>query len=331
MSNALERTIQAAVQARQPLIAGGFTDALRLFHGPADGIDGLVIERLGPALVVQCLEGRLRLLESDVRAAVEGLHLRLGTDAAYRKVFVADRAAVPENIARELRDPQPWIGRPVEPEYAIREHGLRFLVRPYDGFSTGLFLEHRDSRRRVRELADGRRVLNLFSYTCGFSVAAAAGGATATASVDLSKKHLEWGKRNFAINGLALEGHRFYCCDVFEFFRRARRQRLRFDLAVLDPPTFSRTRRPARTFSVERQLPDLLGGVIDLLEPGGTLLLATNCRRLGLPAMEQAIAEAAGSRGIDHLENLPLPPDFAGDPDYARMLLVRLARSAADR
>ncbi len=326
MAHALGETIRAALRSRNPLTTAGLTDALRLFHGRADGVDGLVIERLGPALVVQCLQGRLALPEHEVRAAVESLHLQLGTAAAYRKVFVPDRAAVPDEIARELRDPQPWIGRPVEPEYAIFEHPLRFLVRPFDGFSTGLFLEHRDSRRRVRQLAGGRRVLNLFSYTCGFSVAAAAGGAAATASVDLSRKHLEWGKRNFEANGLALEGHRFYCCDVFDFFARARRRQLRFDLAVLDPPTFSRTRRPARTFSVERQLPDLLHGVIDLLEPAGTLLLATNCRRLGLPAMEAAIAAAAGSRGIDDLEHLPLPPDFAGDPDYARMLLIRLAR-----
>jgi len=110
-------------------------------------------------------------------------------------------------------------------EYAVLENGIRFLVRPHDGHSTGLFLEHRDNRKRVRRLAAGRNMLNAFAYTCGFSVAAALGGAAGTVSVDVSKKYLEWGKCNFAANELNLADHRFICSDIFDYYRRARRRR----------------------------------------------------------------------------------------------------------
>src|SRR5690606_6487827 len=128
-------------------------------------------------LTVQIHEGRLGLRMDDVRRLAEGLLDRLSARAVYRKGFVRDRARLSAAQAAEHGSARPWIGSPVEPEITVEEYGVRFVVRPYDGFSVGLFLEHRDNRRRVRELAPGRRVLNTFAYTCGFTVAAAVGGA----------------------------------------------------------------------------------------------------------------------------------------------------------
>jgi 23S rRNA (cytosine1962-C5)-methyltransferase len=275
-------------------------------------------------LIVQLHEGRLRLSQDQAREVVMEVHLKLGTRAAYRKVFVRDRAGESAAVDDTHRDAQPWIGEPVEPELLITENGLRFMIRPYDGFSVGLFLEHRDNRRWVREKAPGRRVLNTFAYTCGFSVAAAAGGASHVASVDLHKRYLEWGKRNFEVNGLPMGPHRFYCSDTFEFYQRARRQGLRYDLVILDPPTFSRQKRPSRVFVLSEQLEPLCRGAIELLDRGGTLLTATNDRGISLKRLEETILAAAAGRRCAVLDRPSLPADFAGDPDYSKTVIVTL-------
>lgn len=313
--------IERALTVRAALLADPDTDAVRVFHGRPDGLEGLVVEKLGPVCVAQLHEDRLARPERQVRDLVHALHERLGTRAVYRKRFVRDRAAAPADVAASHRDPQPWIGQPVEEEVLVREADLRFAVRPYDGFSVGLFLEHRDNRRRVRAMAAGRRVLNAFSYTGGFSVAAAAGGAASVASVDLSKRYLEWSKRNFAANGLDLAPHRFYCSDIFSFYRRARRQKHRYDLVILDPPTFSRLPHSRNVFSLEKDLDALVAGAVELLEPGGMILLATNDRGIACDRLETALRHTP--RRCTICDRPPLPLDFPGDPDYAKTVLAR--------
>ena len=262
--------------------------------------------------------------DERLRPAIERLRQEVGARAVYRKIFVPDRAEVPAEVTAMHASPQPWIGESVEPEILVREHGVAFITRPYDGFSVGLFLEHRENRQRVRALAAGRRVLNLFSYTCSFSVAAAAGGAAHVSSVDVSKRYLEWGKRNFEVNGLSTASHLFFCSDVLEFYARARRQRRRYDLVILDPPTFARLRRPRRTFVLDERLPALAAGAIELLDSGGTLLLATNNRQIGRDRLEGDLLAAVGDRGLTILDRPPLPPDFPGDPEYSKTIMANL-------
>jgi 23S rRNA (cytosine1962-C5)-methyltransferase len=325
MSLGYTSQIERALRLRQPLLEDDAIDAVRILNGAADGVPGLVIEKLGPVLIAQLHEQRLAMGEDAARAIAEQLCRRLGATAVYRKWFVRERGGVDPRIAEAHQDPEPWLGQAAAPEHAVREHELQFFVRPYDGFSYGLFLEHRDNRKRVRELSAGRRVLNLFAYTCGFSVAAAAGGAVQVASVDAHKRYLEWGKRNFELNGLDVAPHRFYCSDVFEFYKRARRQKLRYDLVILDPPTFSRQRKPRRVFVLEEQLEALCAGAIELLERDGLLLLATNDRGISRQRLEQAVQSVAGGRRCDIRERPALPVDFAGDPDYSKTIIAALS------
>lgn len=320
----LQQKLEAAVKRRAALLSDPATTACRLFHSDGDGIAGLVIERFGDVLIAQLHEERLAASEADVLALLEWLCGRLGLRAVYRKVFVRDRAKASADVEALHVDPRPWIGEPVDPELTILENGIRFHIRPYDGFSVGLFLEHRDNRRRVCELAAGRRVLNTFSYTCGFSVAAARGGAVSVDSVDVHKRYLEWGKRNFEANGLDLTPHRFFCSDVMDFYRRAARQGRRYDLVILDPPTFARLRRPERTFVLDEQLGDLCRGAIELLDPGGIILLATNHRQIPPARMEEELFNAAGERVCTITDRPALPTDFCGDPDYAKTVFARI-------
>lgn len=309
---------------RAALLRDPALEAVRLFHGRADGIDGLVIEKWGPVLIVQRHEGLPVPAPQDLQPHLQEWRSRFNAKAVYLKHFVRDRGAADPGLRAAHQHADPWIGEPVDPEFPIREGECAFLIRPFDGYSVGLFLEHRDNRRRIAELASGRRVLNAFAYACAFSVAAARGGATCVASVDLSKRYLEWGKRNFEVNHLPIDAHRFYASDIFDFFKRARRQELRFDLLILDPPTFSRSRRPASVFELRAQLPRLVAESIALLDPGGYVFLATNDRQIHAESLEDAIAAADTHRRWTLIERPILPPDFTGDPQYSRSVLARL-------
>jgi len=320
----LETRIDAALARRETLLANDQLEALRIFHGEADGIAGLEIEKLGAVLIVQLHDGLLHIAPEELRSAVENLHRRLGTRGVFLKHFVKDRARAGQDVSAAHRQATPWIGESVAEEIIVREHDRRFLIRPYDGFSTGLFLEHRENRNRIAALAGGRRVLNAFAYTCSFSVAASRGGAACVSSVDLSRKYLEWGKRNFAANDIPLAGHLFFSSDMTDFLRRAKRQGRRYDLIILDPPTFSKTRRPAGVFVLREELPKLLIGAVELLDPGGVVFLATNDRGLSLRVMEEALRAADPSRACTILERPLQPPDFAGDADYSKAVLARI-------
>lgn len=324
----IELLVDRALGARASLLNDPGVEAFRVFNGRCDGLEGLVIEKFGPVCIAQLHEEKLSRPEAEVRAIVEAFHERLGATATYRKMFVRDRARVGPDVTGLHSDARPWIGEPVPEELIIQENGIRLVVRPYDGFSVGLFLEHRDNRNRIRALAAGRRVLNAFSYTGGFSVAAAIGGAASVASVDVSKRYLEWSKRSFSANGIDAAPHRFYCSDVFEFYVRAKRQKLRYDLIVLDPPTFSRVPRSRRVFEIERQLDELVSKAVELLEPDGIVLLATNCRGLSRQQLEQALVLAGGARRCAVIERPALPVDFAGDPEYSKTVIGRLGGPA---
>lgn len=325
-AQAPERCLERALDRRAGLLADPQTTGWRLFHSAADGIDGLVIEKLGDVLVVQVHEGRLRLREEALRRLCERCAQRCSARAVYRKMFVRERSTRAPAIDALHHDPQPWIGRPVEPQLTVREGGVRLIVRPYDGFATGLYLEHRENRRRVRELALGRRVLNAFAYTCAYSLFAKLGGAASVTSVDISGRHLEWGRQNFAANALDPADGVFIRADVLDYLRRARRQERRFDLAILDPPTFSRLKGSRRVFSLRRDLDRLVAGAIELLDRGGLLLLCCNHRatpRRHLERVATAAGRAAG-RGVDVLERPALPPDFHGDSEFAKSVLLRV-------
>ncbi len=299
----LNHALAAAVERRRALLSEGQTEAVRLFDGDGDGVPGLVIERLGPALIVQLHLGRLDAEEAEVRAAVGALMREIGWRGAYRKYFPRDRTRLSPVLDQANRSSEPWVGEPVEAEITVRERGRMFLVHPFDGFATGLFLDHRDRRDTVAAIAHGKRVLNAFSYTCAFGVAAGLGGAAQVVNVDISKRYLEWGKRNLTLNGLALETQRFICSDVLDYYGRARRQRVDFDVVILDPPTFARTGKGNRVFNVADQLDELLGGALSILRNPGVVALSTNHERLTgsvLLASARSATAKAGRRLICH-------------------------------
>jgi 23S rRNA (cytosine1962-C5)-methyltransferase len=173
-------------------------------------------------------------------------------------------------------------------EFVVPEQGQRFIVNLSDYHDTGLFLDHRNTRRLVREEAEGKRFLNLFAYTGTFTVYAAAGGAASTTTVDISNTYLEWAARNFELNGLNEGTNRIERADVLQWLPQAAREGRKWDLIVLDPPTFSNSKKMRDFLDVGRQHPELINGCLRLLPPGGALYFSTNYR--GFELNESALA-----------------------------------------
>ena len=203
--------------------------------------------------------------------------------------------------------PEPIWGTSDAAASSILESGVRYEISFEEGYSFGLFLDQRENRWRLlnNQIEPGfpvfngsgaapPRILNTFSYTCGFSVCGALAGAEVV-SVDLSKKYLEWGKRNFARNKLSTEGHEFLFGDVFGWIRRFIRRGNRFDLIILDPPTFSRSKEWG-VFKVVRDLEKLVEQVVPLLNPGGRMLVSSNAATWNPDHFADAIRTAV-SRG----------------------------------
>ncbi len=191
----------------------------------------------------------------------------------------------------------------------VMEGDLRFLVNLTDYLDTGLFLDDRRIRRRIRERAAGADFLNLFAYTCTASVAAAKGGARSTTSIDLSNTYLGWGRRNFAANGLRLDGHRFLRADVLDGLKRGADSR-RYDLILLAPPSYSKSKAMRQDFELQRDHPALLRRCARLLKPGGEILFTANLRDFEL---DRGRLEGLQAREIT--EDVT-PRDFARRPRF---------------
>jgi 23S rRNA (guanine2445-N2)-methyltransferase / 23S rRNA (guanine2069-N7)-methyltransferase len=183
----------------------------------------------------------------------------------------------------------------------VDEGGLRLRVNLFDYLDTGLFLDHRPLRARIRAIARGKRFLNLFSYTGTASVHAAAGAAASTVSVDLSATYLEWAERNFGMNRLGGERHELVQADVLEWLRHDRGA---YDLIFVDPPTFSNSKR-ADDFDVQRDHASLLALCGERLAPGGLILFSNNSRRFTLDA------EMVAAFHVNDISIATIPFDFA--------------------
>ena len=201
--------------------------------------------------------------------------------------------------------------------HVVREGGLEFQVNFADYLDTGLFLDHRLTRERLRRAAQGARFLNLFAYTGTATVYAAAGGARSTTSVDLSNTYLEWARRNLALNALADGPHELVQADCLRWVGEAARAGARYDLIFLDPPTFSNSKRMDGVFDVQRDHRALIEQCMRLLAPAGLLVFSTNAQRFRLdPELERGYA-------LLDISAATVPPDFERNPHIHRCFELR--------
>lgn len=302
------------------------TTAFRLVNEEGDALPGLAVDVYGDHLVAQIYVSeewevtgrRERLLDALDALGFDGVYLKLRPKQA--NVLVDTRR---DDLAPRL----PVRGTAAPEELVVYEEGLPIGARLGDGLSTGIFLDQRLNRRAVRESARGARVANLFSYTCGFSIAAAAGGAEGTVSVDASLSALERGRAGFALAGVSIgRAHAFAGEDAFSWLVKAAKKGERFDLVVVDPPSYSSTKK--RRFVAESDYDDLVALAVAIAAPGGRILACCNHRGMGRQKLRRLVFEGARAAGreVVQLKDLPDAPDFPGvggrDPHMKSMLLT---------
>lgn len=325
---------------RRAFIEPEATDAFRLIHGASDGWPGWYVDKLGGFLLSQSempLAGR----QNAELASWAGQHSSRGV---YHKI-----------LSRRVRcsttaeaSPRLILGKAAPERFEVLENGVRYEMSFNEGYSVGLFLDQRDNRRRLlnghiasdfelpmadcpsphvppdRGVRTGNgewEILNCFAYTCGFSVCAAKAGARTT-SLDLSPKYLEWGRRNFALNGIDSTQHDFIFGDTFDWLRRFTKKGRAFDAIVLDPPTFSQSKEQG-VFRAEKDYGKLVTAALPVLKPGGGLLASTNAAGWHaedfLAVVESAVRGAR--RKIRKRHFAPQPLDFPasrGEPAYLK-------------
>jgi 23S rRNA (cytosine1962-C5)-methyltransferase len=321
---------------RAALIDAKSTNAWRLLHGAGDGCQAWYLERLGDYVLSQS-ETALNEVQREKLAHIMG---RISARGAYHKLLTRYvRQTRPESVAASL-----VLGAPAPDRFGIRENGLNYELSFHEGYSAGLFLDQRDNRRRLLmghvaagfELYAEKRVgadaaepavLNTFAYTCGFSVAAAKAGARTT-SLDLSKKYLDWGKRNFALNEIDPDGHDFIYGDVFDWIQRLGKKGRSYSVVLLDPPTFSQSKRSG-VFRAEKDYGKLVTAALCVLQNRGVLFASSNAAGWKPQDFLASITGAIrrGGRKIVQSHYVPQPPDFPisrGEPAYLKTVWLRV-------
>jgi 23S rRNA (cytosine1962-C5)-methyltransferase len=221
----------------------------------------------------------------------------------------APRGYLARELVRKASDQKPaaLIAGEQPGEITVQENGLSYFVEPAGGYSSGLFLDQKLNRQWVTKLG-AKRMLNLFAYTCSFTVCAASAGAE-TCSVDASKRVLATGRRNLELNGIdQAEGHRFLADDAMKVVPRLLKRGERFDLIVLDPPTFGRA--DGHVFRIEKDLPGLICECFDLLSLGGWLLVSSNYAEWGSKELREECELALGGIKAEFQPG-ELPPEIA--------------------
>ncbi|MDB4976391.1 MAG: hypothetical protein JWN48_4732 [Myxococcaceae bacterium] len=316
--------LASAVHKRSALgLPNDATNAYRLLHGEGDGVEGLTVDVYGRHLVASLYTESYGPVE---RAWIAALG-ELGYEGVYLKRRPRQANEVDLAERRERAPERAVLGADASAELVVTELGVQYAVRLGDGFSTGLFLDQRDNRARLMERAPGKSVLNLFSYTCAFGVAAASAGARRTVNIDVSKPALERGRKNYQLSQLPLDQHLFLARDVFETLPKLARRDERFDLVVLDPPSYASTRRGR--FSVERDYAELAAIALRLVSDGGQLLACLNHHKLDERDLSRALASAGNSvhRPIRELAMVPPPADheaLTGRVPHLKSAWIRL-------
>lgn len=330
--------VSTAISLRKAFLNTQETNAYRVFHGASDGLNGVYLESLADRLLVLTQEASAT---AEIRSLAKATAAALGVKSIWHKTLLRQPG---RELAQEASPVCLWSKNEEakKNDFEILENGLRFRLSFEAGYSVGLFLDQRENRRRILkntivpgfplrdqtdQTSEPPQMLNAFAYTCAFSVCGARAGFQTT-SLDLSRKYLDWGAENMRLNGIDPAGHDFIFGDVFSWRKRLQSKGRSFDFIVLDPPTFSRSKKSG-TFKADRDLQKLTQEWIGLLRKNGVILISTNCATLAPADFEEMIWRAARESGRKVLQShfVTQPIDFAASSEekaYLKAFWLRL-------
>ena len=293
-----EALFRQAKEKRKAYYQDELTTAFRLFNQEGDGFGGLTVDLYGDYTVFSWYNSYVYQIRQTI-------------SEAFRQVFPEVLGAYEKIRFKGLDYESAHVyGQEAPKFFTVLENGVLYQVFMNDGLMTGIFLDQHEVRGSLVDgLAMGKSLLNMFSYTAAFSVAAAMGGASQTTSVDLAKRSRELSQAHFQANGLSTDNHRFIVMDVFEYFKYAKRKALTYDVIVLDPPSFARNKK--QTFSVAKDYHKLISQSLEILNPGGIIIASTNAANVSRQKFTEQIDKGFAGRRYQVLNKYGLPADFA--------------------
>ena len=293
-----EALFRQAKGKRSAYYQDDLTTAFRLFNQEGDGFGGLTVDLYGDYAVFSWYNSYV-------------YQIRKVISEAFRQVFPEVLGTYEKIRFKGLDYESAHVYGQEAPEFfTVLENGVLYQVFMNDGLMTGIFLDQHEVRGSLVDgLAMGKSLLNMFSYTAAFSVAAAMGGASQTTSVDLAKRSRELSQAHFQANGISTDDHRFIVMDVFEYFKYAKRKGLTYDVIVLDPPSFARNKK--QTFSVAKDYHKLIFQSLEILNPGGIIIASTNAGNVSRQKFTEQIDKGFAGRSYQILNKYGLPADFA--------------------
>lgn len=293
-----ETLFRQAKEKRSVYYQDELTTAFRLFNQEGDGFGGLTVDLYGDYAVFSWYNSYVYQIRQTI-------------SEAFRQVFPEVLGAYEKIRFKGLDYESAHVyGQEAPDFFTVLENGVLYQVFMNDGLMTGIFLDQHEVRGSLVDgLAMGKSLLNMFSYTAAFSVAAAMGGASQTTSVDLAKRSRELSQAHFQANGLSTDEHRFVVMDVFEYFKYAKRKGLTYDVIVLDPPSFARNKK--QTFSVAKDYHKLISQSLEILNPGGIIIASTNVANVSRQKFTEQIDKGFAGRSYQILNKYGLPADFA--------------------
>ena len=293
-----ETLFRQAKEKRKAYFQDDLTTAFRLFNQEGDGFGGLTVDLYGDYAVFSWYNSYV-------------YQIRKVISEAFRQVFPEVLGTYEKIRFKGLDYESAHVyGQEAPDFFTILENGVLYQVFMNDGLMTGIFLDQHEVRGSLVDgLAMGKSLLNMFSYTAAFSVAAAMGGASQTTSVDLAKRSRELSQAHFQANGISTGDHRFIVMDVFEYFKYAKRKGLTYDVIVLDPPSFARNKK--QTFSVAKDYHKLISQSLEILNPGGIIIASTNAANVSRQKFIEQIDKGFAGRSYQILNKYGLPADFA--------------------
>lgn len=283
---------------RQTYENDDLTTAYRLFNQDGDGLGGLTIDRYGDYALFSWYNAYIYSLKDSIVAAFRLVYPELG--GGYEKIRFKGLDYQSAHL----------YGQEAPETFTILENGVSYSVFLNDGLMTGIFLDQHEVRASlINGLAMGKTVLNTFSYTAAFSLAAAMGGAFETTSVDLAKRSRELSQAHFLVNGLSMDQHKLIVMDVFDYYKYAKRKGLTYDLIIIDPPSFARNKK--QTFSVAKDYHKLVSQALEIINPGGHIIASTNASNLSDGQFKKQLEKGFAGYKHHYLNLKQLPADFA--------------------